>query len=203
MGKHGTEYERIERDFYPTPPWVIAALAEHVDLRGLTVWEPACGDGRMVEALRQQGCARVYASDIVDYGAGQVFDFLSGLLPPKLERPPEQSSPIHRSVITTLGWRLHSSRLGSRTSGSTAESSRSCCPWTLIPRQNDRAIFAIARNSSARLCSPSASSGSKTPTRKKRAPKRTRLGFCGSAARSALAARRILYAPANDDGGAR
>ena len=104
MGKHGTEYERIERDFYPTPPWVIAALAEHVDLRGLTVWEPACGDGRMVEALRQQGCARVYASDIVDYGAGQVFDFLSGLLPPKLERPPD-------AIITNPPFGHHHSRL--------------------------------------------------------------------------------------------
>jgi hypothetical protein len=58
MGKHETGYARVEPDLYPTPPWVVAALAEHVDLRGLTVWEPACGDGRMVEVLRQQGCAR-------------------------------------------------------------------------------------------------------------------------------------------------
>jgi len=70
MGKHGTEYARAERDLYPTPAWVIAALAEHVDLRGLTAWEPACGDGRMAEALRAAGCARVYTSDIVDRGNG-------------------------------------------------------------------------------------------------------------------------------------
>ena len=37
---------------YPTPAWVIAALAEHIDFRNLTVWEPACGDGRMAEALK-------------------------------------------------------------------------------------------------------------------------------------------------------
>ena len=72
MGKHETGYARVERDLYPTPHWVVSALAEHVDLRGLTVWEPACGDGRMAEALRLQGCARVYTSDIVNRGMGQV-----------------------------------------------------------------------------------------------------------------------------------
>jgi hypothetical protein len=83
MGKHETGYARIERDLYPTPSWVVAALAEHVDLRGLTVWECACGDGRMVEALRLAGCARVYASDIVDRGNGQdeAIDYLSAREP--------------------------------------------------------------------------------------------------------------------------
>jgi hypothetical protein len=83
MGKHGSEYARIERDHYPTPSWVPQALAEHVDLRGLTVWEPACGDGGMAAALRRQGCARVYASDIVDRGNGQdeALDFLSAQSP--------------------------------------------------------------------------------------------------------------------------
>ena len=87
MGKHETGYARVERDLYPTPHWVVSALAEHVDLRGLTVWEPACGDGRMAEALRLQGCARVYTSDIVDRGTGQdeVLDFLSAHMP-KLAR---------------------------------------------------------------------------------------------------------------------
>ena len=49
----------------------------------MTVWEPACGDGRMVEALRAAGCARVYTSDIVDHGGGQddVLDFLSAQIP--------------------------------------------------------------------------------------------------------------------------
>jgi hypothetical protein len=56
VGKHGAEYARVERDFYPTPSWVVAdALAEHVELAGVRVWEPACGDGRMAEALRRAG----------------------------------------------------------------------------------------------------------------------------------------------------
>ena len=71
MGKHETGYARVERDLYPTPAWVIAALAEHLELRGLTVWEPACGDGRMVEALRAAGSAHVYGSDVIDRRGGQ------------------------------------------------------------------------------------------------------------------------------------
>ena len=84
MGKHETGYARVERDLYPTPHWVVSdALAKHVDLRGLTVWEPACGDGRMAAALRLQGCGRVYTSDIVDRDTGQdeVLDFLSAQTP--------------------------------------------------------------------------------------------------------------------------
>jgi hypothetical protein len=87
MGKHETGYARVERDLYPTPPWVVDALAEHVELVGLRVWEPACGDGRMGEALRSAGCAVVHMSDIADYGNGQdeVLDFLS-TRNPKLDR---------------------------------------------------------------------------------------------------------------------
>lgn len=79
MGKHGTEYARIERDLYPTAPsWPVAALAEHVELRGKNIWEMACGEGCMARSLRAEG-ARVFESDIFDYGHGQnaVFDFLS------------------------------------------------------------------------------------------------------------------------------
>src|SRR5262245_24934586 len=91
MGKHETGYARVERDLYPSPPCVIEALAEHIDLRGLTVWECACGTGSMVEALQLAGCSRVYASDIVDHKAGQhdeTLDFLSAQMP-NLERPPD------------------------------------------------------------------------------------------------------------------
>jgi len=80
MGKHETGYVRVALDSYPTiSPWVVPALAEHIDLRGLTVHEPACGKGLMASALRLCGCARVYCSDIADHGGGQdeVLDFLS------------------------------------------------------------------------------------------------------------------------------
>jgi hypothetical protein len=46
VGKHEIGFARIERDFYPTPSWVVEALAEHVDLAGMRVWECADDDGR-------------------------------------------------------------------------------------------------------------------------------------------------------------
>jgi hypothetical protein len=57
----------MPRDFYPTPAWVTEALAEHVELAGKRILEPACGDGRIAEALRAAG-ARVCATDIEDRG---------------------------------------------------------------------------------------------------------------------------------------
>ena len=75
-------YERKERDFYPTEPWVTRALIAAVDLYpwsvndrpwpikpGESAWvlEPACGDGRMAETLREAHYL-VYPSDIHDYG---------------------------------------------------------------------------------------------------------------------------------------
>jgi hypothetical protein len=154
MGKHGTEYARVGRDLYRTPHWVVVALGEYIDLRGLSVWEPACGNGRMVEALRQR-CDRVYASDIVDYSAGQgeVLDFLS-MQAPKLEWPPHlictnppfgQSGKLATAFIVT----------GSSASAF-ANSSRCCCPAISIPPRGAHAISASARNSSARSCCGSA-----------------------------------------------
>jgi hypothetical protein len=67
VGKHGTEYVRADRDHYPTPGWVVEALAEHVELAGKAIWEPAAGTGEMVAALRAAQ-ARVYATDIHHYG---------------------------------------------------------------------------------------------------------------------------------------
>jgi hypothetical protein len=82
VGKHGS-MERVERDFYPTPSWVVEALAEHVEVTNKVIWEPAAGDGRMVEAFRSLGAAKVYASDIADYGyqESERFDFLTAMPP--------------------------------------------------------------------------------------------------------------------------
>ena len=94
MGKYDSGYARVPQEFYPTPGWVIEALAEYVELDGLQVWEPACGDGRMAEALKCAG-AKVHASDIADRGyAGldELLDFTS-LRNPKLQ-------PIDPRIIT-------------------------------------------------------------------------------------------------------
>jgi hypothetical protein len=79
VGKYDNGYERQDKDFYPTPAWVTEALTEHVDLAGRHVWEPACGDGRMAEALKAAGASSVYATDIEyrGYDYDGKFDFIS------------------------------------------------------------------------------------------------------------------------------
>ena len=87
MGKHGSDYVRPDKDFFPTPAWVVEALAQHVNLKGKRIWECACGTGEMAEALLSCG-ATVYATDVVDRGdkkqAGSL-DFLADSIAPVQE----------------------------------------------------------------------------------------------------------------------
>jgi hypothetical protein len=87
VGKHETSYPRIERDLYPTrEPWVVEALAQHIDLFGAIVWECAAGTGEMAEAFKAAGARQSFCSDIVNRGYPlTVFDFLCGDKP-KLPR---------------------------------------------------------------------------------------------------------------------
>jgi SAM-dependent methyltransferase len=80
MGKHERGYERQERDYYPTPAWVTRALLRVLDVRGLTIWEPAAGSGAMARELRAAG-AEVFCSDIAGMGIPgcAVHDFTSRL----------------------------------------------------------------------------------------------------------------------------
>ena len=64
--------KRADSDFYPTPPDVTEALLDFLDLPPYTaIWEPACGDGHMVDVMRKHDL-HVIASDI-RYG----MDFLT------------------------------------------------------------------------------------------------------------------------------
>ena len=59
-----TAYKRNASDFYPTPPEATQALLDFLMLpKGTTVWEPACGEGHMVEVLKQNGL-EVIGTDI-------------------------------------------------------------------------------------------------------------------------------------------
>lgn len=67
---------RKASDLYPTPPEVTVALMRFLKLpRSTQIWEPACGQGDMVEALRACGML-AYGTDIRD---GQ--DFLDSWQP--------------------------------------------------------------------------------------------------------------------------
>jgi hypothetical protein len=76
MSQRDSGYERKERDLYETPEWVTLALLPHIP-RHVTVWEPACGSGKMCRALGSSGYS-IVATDI-DNG----WDFLTREPPPQ------------------------------------------------------------------------------------------------------------------------
>jgi len=77
-------YKRRPHDAYFTEQWVTRALLAaydfHLPIVGAchdTIWEPACGDGRMASVIAEAGY-RVVASDIADWGYGATgWDFLA------------------------------------------------------------------------------------------------------------------------------
>lgn len=79
MGNLG--YDRIDDDFYPTPPWMMDAaipqLIKHNVIEvGNTIWEPACGEGHMCKVFQAKGFHTV-CTDLVDRGYGiSGLDFL-------------------------------------------------------------------------------------------------------------------------------
>ena len=74
MSQTNSTYERKPRDFYATPEWVTETLLDHLPPIDGPIWEPACGDGKMVKVLEKYH--QVLGTDI---HSGD--DFLSSLLP--------------------------------------------------------------------------------------------------------------------------
>ncbi len=81
---HAVMSQRIEPndslDYFPTPLWATRALCDELKSAGFPLfinssWEPACGEGHMARALVESFC-EVRASDVHDYGYGDVSDFL-------------------------------------------------------------------------------------------------------------------------------
>lgn len=68
-----------ELDYFPTPPWASRAFlfetllpiiaSSSLTLGAPSVWEPAAGGGHMAAVLAE-GCARVHATDVHDWGPG-------------------------------------------------------------------------------------------------------------------------------------
>lgn len=64
---------RRKSDFYPTPPEVVTALLDFLQLpKDTAIWECAAGEGDMVGTIRACGYDNTYGTDISDG-----FDFLS------------------------------------------------------------------------------------------------------------------------------
>jgi hypothetical protein len=71
------DYERIDGDFYPTPPENVDCLAHFIDLKDTVVWEPACGEGHISQRLARYS-AGVFSTDLFDRGYGKApLDFLA------------------------------------------------------------------------------------------------------------------------------
>jgi hypothetical protein len=69
------KHDREQNDYYATEPKAVEMLLE-LESFGGDVWECACGEGHLSEAMRNKNI-NVYASDIVNRGYGEVYDFLS------------------------------------------------------------------------------------------------------------------------------
>jgi len=69
-------------DFWPTPVTLVDACVSHVlpVLPSGTIWEPACGDGRLVRAIEQAG-RQVYATDLHPQDDDAPVDFLDCIPP--------------------------------------------------------------------------------------------------------------------------
>lgn len=76
MSQRDSGYARVAFDQYETPEWATRALLPHLPPRLELVWEPACGSGKMVRALRGASFD-VIASDIQ---TGSDF-FATGFIP--------------------------------------------------------------------------------------------------------------------------
>jgi hypothetical protein len=62
MSQRQSGYERKAHDRYSTPPWVTRTLLHYLPPNA-SIWEPAAGNGAMVNVLRQAGY-RVHATDL-------------------------------------------------------------------------------------------------------------------------------------------
>jgi hypothetical protein len=84
--------ERSEADFYPTPAYATEAMLTHLVTMGVLkpgdhIWEPAAGNGAMVEVIGSHDFF-VWASDLRvsdDVYGERGMDFLAQMRPPKLQ----------------------------------------------------------------------------------------------------------------------
>jgi hypothetical protein len=146
MGKHETSYARVERDFYPSPPRVITALAEHVDLVGKHIHECACGTGCMSDALIAAG-AQVHSTDVKDYGYrgfNGVADFTA------LTGPADSFDGIVTNPPFGPRGKLAETFRRPAFVAWVRDSSPSCCRPISIPRKPARPCLVVVRNSQGR-----------------------------------------------------
>lgn len=83
LGRHEDYSEKNGLDFYPTPAPFTNVLFDFYDNGRIkdSIWEPACGNGAMSEAMIARGHS-VRSSDLMDHGYGlSPVDFLKSAVP--------------------------------------------------------------------------------------------------------------------------
>jgi len=101
MGKR-SNFERAEKDFYPTPKEAFLPLLPYLVEYGKNFIEPCCGDGRLVRYLEEAGYTCVQSSDDeVDarYSTYPKCDFF-------ITNPPWTRSTLHGIIenLSTQAW---------------------------------------------------------------------------------------------------
>ena len=119
MGKR-SNFERVERDYYPTPYEAVVPLLEHLGT-GLRFIEPCAGDGRLIDHLERHGNECVLSidieprrEDICKGFAGDVYDWVVdgdyGHIDYIITNPPWRRgilhNLIHKFTIVAPTWLL-------------------------------------------------------------------------------------------------
>lgn len=89
-----SSFERKANDLYETEAWATRALLRHLPVQpGSTVWEPAAGNHKIADVLRDAGFS-VITSDITTYDRRHdaTVDFL--------EKRFSYKNPLHDAIIT-------------------------------------------------------------------------------------------------------
>lgn len=78
-GRTGKDIERVAHDLYPTPAGAtrqVISKERELLTPEREIWEPACGHGHITGVLEQETDCDIVSSDLVNYGFGEVEDFL-------------------------------------------------------------------------------------------------------------------------------
>ena len=136
MSQRESGYQRKPLDQYETPAWVTLALIPHLPEFTGKIWEPACGSGKMVAALRQAGF------DVVGSDITQGVDFLQSGTGDGCQRD------HHQSTLCS-GARVHRARLAVLT---TIALSQCSCARTSTTRLAERICSPTVRCSPRKSC---------------------------------------------------
>lgn len=102
MGKR-SDFERLERDYYPTPYKAVKPLLPHLPEEPFTYCEPCAGDGRLVEHLLSVGGICTQAVDIEPQvgwvGKGDVFDMTVSNTDLIITNPPWDRKILHPLIV--------------------------------------------------------------------------------------------------------